>query len=194
MIDSLRMVSDCEKDNICESVYVDCIYKTYDFLLSCESFAGLLGNSIPDTCYTNFRDSLFHFWKMNHSFEIREIEKQAFAVREHSNRAKTDATISLFQESLFILGNILDQILPSNDFDSEKKQKLIMIHDKISNAEMHLRLSGMMLGDEGFFRMSDDQILDLFEELLNVFEGDLTKEFLGQVKKNANGIEHVSDD
>ncbi len=175
----LRLVSEYEKDVICENVYHDGIVQTYDFLISCESFANIIGEMLPETCYTNFRDCIFHYWKLYRTFENTEIDKQLFAVIEHSKRAKTDASVALMKECEIILG----ELLVEKSFSEELERRLIKMHDKIANVEMHLRMSGMMIGESSFFCLDDEQILDLFDEMLRIFNEDAIDIFKEHVRK-----------
>lgn len=84
-----------DKENLCQNIYTDEIIGCADYLKEFELYAKIGKKEIPVTCYTNFRDALFHFRKMVNCAEEHEIMQQAFAVKEHLNRAKTDAMTSV---------------------------------------------------------------------------------------------------
>lgn len=156
MTHGLANVADCDKEAICEDVYEKHIVGTYEFLKSCDNFSVIIRAKIPDGCYTNFRDALFHFRKLYRTDEWNELNCQAFAIREHANRAKTDASITLIRKSAKVLGYILREPALSKELVPVLAEK----HDALRNMEMHVRLGGMMLDDVGGFRPSDQDILD----------------------------------
>ena len=79
----MQSMHPAEKDQFCEYIYEDFIVKTALVLCQYEKYAKVVNLYIPISCYTNFRDSLFHFRKMVSSIEEREIEEQSFAIKEH---------------------------------------------------------------------------------------------------------------
>ena len=87
-----------DKESLCQNIYTDEIVRTADYLKEFELYAQIGKKIIPVTCYTNFRDALFHFRKIVNCAEEHEIMQQAFAVKEHLHRARTDAK----QASYFI--------------------------------------------------------------------------------------------
>lgn len=160
MIQGLVNVAACDKDSICEDVYEKCIVETYEFLKSCENFSEIVRAKIPEGCYTNFRDALFHFRKLYRTDEWNELNCQAFAIREHTNRAKTDAAITLIRKCAKTLGFILRKpTLPRELMPIIAKK-----HDTLRNVEMYIRLGGMMLGDVNGFKPDDEQILDYLND------------------------------
>ena len=160
MIQGFVNVADCDKENLCEDVYNKYIVETYEFLRSCENYSALVRARIPEVCYTNFRDALFHFRKLYRTDEWNELNCQAFAIREHANRAKTDAAVTLIRKSAKTLGFILRK-------PSLPKELIPVIadkHDALRNMEMYIRLGGMMIGDVNGLKPSYKQILDCFDE------------------------------
>ena len=65
----LVIASEIDKSNLCENVYQNNIVNPYEFLKSCENYSKIVHAKIPDGCYTNFRDALFHFWKLSRTYE-----------------------------------------------------------------------------------------------------------------------------
>ena len=91
------------KGQFCEQLYENHIKVSAERLQSYEEYASAICVKIPISCYTNFRDALFHFRKVVSSMEENEIERQAFAVKEHLSRALTDAASSILYYLSFAL-------------------------------------------------------------------------------------------
>ena len=159
----LVSISEIEKQTLCENVYNEYIIHTYEFLKSCENVARVLRVKIPAGCYTNFRDALFHFLKLSRTTEWNELTCQAFAIREHANRAKTDASVTLLRRSAKVSGNILNR----DDLPKEYTHKLVEKHDALRNKELHIRLRGMMLQSTNSVKLNDESILESFMDFLS---------------------------
>ena len=175
----LVIASEIDKSNLCENVYQNNIVNPYEFLKSCENYSKIVHAKIPDGCYTNFRDALFHFWKLSRTYEWNELNCQAFAVCEHANRAKTDASLMLLRRSAMILGHILTDY----NFDEYITAELISKHDSIRNMEMYIRLGGMMLENARNMRPDDETILHCFDDVLSFCQNNVAKEFREVIKK-----------
>ncbi len=158
-----------DKDIRCETVYERFIADTCDFILSCEEISDVLRTKLPFGCYTNFRDSLFHFRRLAKSFEESELLRQAFAVEEHANRAKTDAIVCLLEYCTYVL-----QILSHESFGLSPKtlETLIGIKNKILGKTVNLRLSGVMLDNARALRLSDEEFQDLIVTFLDFVQSD----------------------
>ena len=156
----------------CETVYNRFISDTCNFLQSCEEIGDVLSVKLPSGCYTNFRDALFHFRRLMNSFEVNEIDRQAFAIEEHSNRAKTDAIVCLLEYCSFIL-----QVLSHEDFGLPKTvlSRLTTVKNKVDSRGMYLRLNGIMLEQTHILRISDEEfqcLINEFFEFINQYIGD----------------------
>lgn len=162
-----------DKEVYCETVYKRFVSETCDFIQGCEGIGNVLSIKLPSGCYTNFRDALFHFRRMCTSFEVNEIARQAFAVEEHSNRAKTDAIICILEYCSLVL-----QILSHKDFRLSKETlwRLVSVKNKIDSKAMHLRLSGIMLDQTHILRISDDEFQSLLEEFFDFIDHYVGKE------------------
>lgn len=163
-----------DKDIRCEAVYNCFIADTSDFIQKCEEIGKVLCIKLPSGCYTNFRDALFHFRRMVRSSEVNEIARQAFAIEEHSNRAKTDAVVCILEYCSFTL-----QVLSHENFGLSKTAllQLTTVKNKVDSSAMHLRLSGIMLDQTNILRISDEE----FQNLLVMFF-DFIIEIVGQEK------------
>ena len=99
---TLERIHPVEKTHIFEGIYENYIVKSSEILLQYELYANTANIYLPCGCYTNFRDALFHFRKLASSYEEKEIECQAFAIKEHLSRALTDAASSVMDNISFI--------------------------------------------------------------------------------------------
>lgn len=153
-----------DKEVRCENVYNRFISATCDFLQSCEDIGDVLNVKLPSGCYTNFRDALFHFRRMMKSSEVNEITRQAFAIEEHSNRAKTDAIICILEHCSFIL-----QVLSHEEFGLSEMvlSRLTIVKNKVDSKGMYLRLNGIMLEQATILRITDEEFQNLIDEVLD---------------------------
>ena len=166
-----------DKEIQCETVYNHFIANTCDFIDKCEKVAKVLNTRLPSGCYTNFRDALFHFRRLVKSSEVNEIARQAFAVEEHSNRAKTDAIVCLLGYCSFVL-----QVLSHEDFglSGDTLRRLVPVKYKVDSSALHLRLSGIMLDQTNILRISDEEFESLLTEFFDFIDG-----FVGTEKFHA---------
>lgn len=153
-----------DKELYCDTVYQKHIAETSDFIVACEGIAKVIAVGLPPACYTNFRDALFHFRRMVKSSEENEMAKQAFAIEEHSNRAKTDAIVGVLVSCSDIL-QILQHV--SFSLDENSLCKLVAVKNVLDRHVMHLRLSGMMLDNAGLLRISDEEFQTAIEAFLD---------------------------
>lgn len=172
-----------DKDVRCETIYNRFIADTCDFIQSCEAIGKVLSIKLPSGCYTNFRDALFHFRRLVRSTEVNEIARQAFAIEEHSNRAKTDATICILEYCSFVL-----QVLSHDSFGFSEPvlQQLTAVKNKIDSNGMYLRLSGIMLDQANILRISDEDFQNLLVEFF-----DFINEHVGE-KRFHDALEELS--
>jgi hypothetical protein len=91
---------------------------------------------------------------MVQSNEEYMLECQAFAVTEHSNRAKTDAIISIFDYCY----RVLDVILPKCPHIGKE---ISCMKNNLKQHILFLRLSGIMLESSKILRPTDEQIMKL---------------------------------
>lgn len=173
-----------DKDIHCENIYNNFIADTCDFIQRCEEIGKVLSIKLPSGCYTNFRDALFHFRRLVKSSEENESARQAFAIEEHSNRARTDAIVCILEYCSFVL-----QVLSHKEFElhEEALKKLDAVKNDIDNSVMYLRLSGIMLDQTNILRITDDE----FQQLLVDFF-DFINEHIGNEKFH-DALEELSN-
>ena len=122
---ALEKIHSVKKEHLCEQVYEDYIVKYARILEEYEDYSNTIEAYLPDSCYTNFRDALFHFRKFVYSSEEKELICQEFAIKEHLSRALTDAASAV----LDVLTWTAESMLRDNDvLDEWKIQIRIMLH------------------------------------------------------------------
>lgn len=159
---TFKKINKAEKSIILRNTYSDYIVKTSEYIKECEEIADIINVFLPAECYTNFRDALFHFFKLTRSMEESEIHHQVFAVREHANRAKNDAEVSLIDE----FRQMLLWVLKHGSFDEGQKKILQKQLDCLGNYELDVRIHGMMLEDGERLSISDMEFFDIIENVL----------------------------
>ena len=92
---ALEKMHPFRKEQLCEQIYEDYIVESADILQLYERYSDTIQGDLPDSCYTNFRDALFHFRKLVYLSEEQELLCQEFAIKEHLSRALTISTICL---------------------------------------------------------------------------------------------------
>ena len=154
------------KEQFCEQLYGEYIVRSSEELLKYEEYAEAIHAKMPASCYTNFRDALFHFRKVVLSVEEKEIERQAFAVNEHLTRSLTDAGNSLLNH----LSQVAEELLKDDELTVGLKKTIRKSLHEIKTASIRKRFSGMMISDDDFSKVSHGQIqslIDTFYELIN---------------------------
>ena len=177
----------CNKEIICENTYNEYIKEGADFIYSCESAAKIISAYVPAGCYTNFRDALFHFYKMVSSMEMNEIERQRFAVSEHINRARTDAMVSLIDEYQKIICYMRKKYDFEQEIDKSLKDKMNML----CSHEIMIRLSGMMIDDFSQMKLSDDIFFEMIRDLYILFRDKVAKEFNQVIEEIRNTEKNI---
>lgn len=176
-----------DKESLCQNIYTNEIIKSAEYLKEYELYVKVGKKEIPVTCYTNFRDALFHFRKMINCSEEHEIMQQAFAVQEHLHRARTDAKTSV----LFYFARVANFLMDESEVEAVTKVQLRKSLHKMKNVVMMSRIDGMMLSDVVINKFSDEDItmiLDEFFELVQekcfvLFEA--INDRLGNVERNS---------
>ncbi|MCM1288723.1 MAG: hypothetical protein NC240_10470 [Clostridium sp.] len=162
-----------EKEIVCQNIYTNEILRSADCLQEYKLYAKAVKRQIPPSCYTNFRDALFHFRKMCNSWEEHEIMQQAFAVKEHLGRARTDAKVSI----LVVYAKIIEELLLRNDITKEMKNSMRKILHKIKNVVMVNRIEGMMMSEIVINYYSDDDISEIVAEYLDFVQDKCEDQF-----------------
>ncbi len=167
---ALEKMQPVKKERLCEQIYEDCLVKSAKFLELYEAYSNTLEGNLPDSCYTNFRDALFHFRKLAYSSEERELYCQEFAIKEHLSRALTDAASSVIDVITWVAENMLRDDRVS---DKWKPQIRLMLHN-LKNIFLRKRLVGMMIsGDE--IKVAHEEIIESLDTFLS-FSDDNCKE------------------
>ena len=169
---TLEKIHSAEKEQICEQIYKNYIVKSSEILLQYEDFANTANKHLPCGCYTNFRDALFHFRKLVSSSEEREIECQAFAIKEHLSRTLTDAASSIID----IIAFIAERLLKDSNIDIEHKRKVRKMLHQMKQAGLRKRFSGMMLSNDGI-KIEHDEILELIDNFFDFSNNNCREEF-----------------
>lgn len=169
----MQSMHPAEKDQFCEHIYEDFIVRTSSILEIYEEYAKTINVFIPISCYTNFRDALFHFRKMVSSIEEREIEEQAFAIKEHLSRTLTDASSSI----LFWLSLVSGELLKMGDISLDiKKQIRIELH-RVKNVILLKRMNGMMISQDHSAGVSHEEIHLLIEQFYTFLQDNCSEQF-----------------
>lgn len=176
---SFEKIGKVQKDVICESTYNRFISAGADFLLQCEYYARIMRNYLPSGCYTNFRDALFHFYKMVKSSEEMEINRQMFAIGEHIGRAKTDAMVSLSDELQKILCYMIKRYDLSISVQGMFKEEMGVLCDY----QNKLRLNGMMIRDLDVLSLDEDEFFETFERIFQYIMDNVSEQYKGMISK-----------
>lgn len=155
-----------DKESLCRNIYMDEIIRSADYLKEFEAYAKIGKKAIPVTCYTNFRDALFHFRKMASCTEEHEIMQQAFAVKEHLHRARTDAKTSV----LFYFSSVANCLMNETTVQSDTKIRLRVSLHKMKNVIMMSRIEGMMMADIAINKISEEEIVLMLEEFFDLVQ------------------------
>lgn len=161
------------KGQFCEQLYENHIKVSAERLQSYEEYASAICVKIPISCYTNFRDALFHFRKVVSSMEENEIERQAFAVKEHLSRALTDAASSI----LYYLSLIAEELLSDIGIDSKVKSQIRKSLHDMKKANLRKRFSGMMISNDDMSNISHEEIQILVDDFYMIINDNCADKF-----------------
>ncbi|MBD5503165.1 MAG: hypothetical protein HDR09_05260 [Lachnospiraceae bacterium] len=162
-----------DKESLCQNIYTNEIIRSADYLKEFEAYAKIGKKGIPVTCYTNFRDALFHFRKMASCAEEHEIMQQAFAVKEHLHRARTDAKTSV----LFYFSSVADCLMNETTVRSDTKIRLRVSLHKMKNVIMMSRIEGMMMSDVAICKNNEEDIALILEEFFDLVQESCFTQF-----------------
>ncbi|MCM1226126.1 MAG: hypothetical protein NC320_01715 [Clostridium sp.] len=158
-MDELKIIHETEKKQYCKNIYEMYIVKTSKILNDCKTIALSYNRKLPISCYTNFRDALFHFRKLYCSVEETAFFNQGFAIKEHLNRSKSDALGVIY--GLF---SLISELLVTNG-NLEKTDILFFrkwMH-RLRTESLHKRLNGMMIFDDSL-KLSDETAMAMLLE------------------------------
>lgn len=159
-------IDQTSKNEICSHIYNNYIVKTSDLIENCQTCIAIFKSKLPISCYTNFRDALFHFYKMNKSTTEIDVYTQAFAISEHLSRASTDATNSIFS----YISSILEGLIRNNVSEGTTNRSRELLH-KVKEVQLLKRLKGMMMFDANLcvVNSSVDEAMSLIDECCKFF-------------------------
>ena len=179
-----------DKDRLCQNIYEKYIFETSNTITSFETAARVCDGQLPPGCYTNFRDTLFHFRKMVRSSEGTELEKQAFAIQEHSGRALSDAATSVLSDCT----RIINIMLGNPDYTIDNRTELESFYYKLNARILNKRISGMMIdefSESGVFYHPIEEIQNDIKSLFSsIHSNPNTKEaFHDVIRRGREGIQ-----
>lgn len=180
---SLERMHFALKDQFCEQLYENYIVESSEKLMKYEEYAYTIHAKMPVSCYTNFRDALFHFRKVVSSMEENEIERQAFAVKEHLSRSLTDAESSI----LYHLSNVAEALLGDGEIEKNVIEQIRKCLHNLKSANLRKRFSGMMISNDEVTNISYDEIIELidgFYQLVNAECADKFAEYSNELCLN----------
>lgn len=175
---SYEAVHPMTKKQLCENIYNKHILGAYNILLKYEEYGSVFNIMLPDSCYTNFRDALFHFRKILYSLEEKEMECQAFAVKEHTSRIITDASIS-YMNLLFDLSR---ELINDDTIEDSVRMEIRKLMHKLKRFNLFKRLNGMMISDENSFYVSADEILEQIDKFYEYLNSNCKEQFIKHMK------------
>lgn len=120
MINGIVLLSEADKDeylSTCQNK-IDRYSKDLELIIS---LFDKIRAKVPTSSYANFRDALFHFYKMKSLVDEIQMIKEIYAMEEHLNRSLKDTIIALFQ-NLSVRIEFLMQIKP---IDNQKLYDLL---------------------------------------------------------------------
>ena len=170
---SLNKMHPTLKDRFSEQLYDEYIVKASEKLLKYEEYAEAINAKMPASCYTNFRDALFHFRKVVLSIEEREIERQAFAVKEHLSRSLTDAGNSI----LYHLSQVAEELLKENGIPADLKKSIRKLLHEIKKATIRKRFNGMMISNDNLSKISHEEIQSLIDAFYKLMDSECPEKF-----------------
>lgn len=162
-----------KQEQFCEKLYKEYILITSEELMQYEEYAKTINVKMPVSCYTNFRDALFHFRRCVSSVEEREIERQAFAVKEHLSRSLTDAGNSL----LYHLSGVAEGLLKDKEISTELNGSIRKSLHELKKATIRKRFSGMMISNDNLSKISHEEIQSLIDDFYKLLNNECPQKF-----------------
>lgn len=171
---ALEKIHPVDKEHYCETVYSEYLVHSAELLNEYEERAGIVEVILPCGCYTNFRDALFHFRKLISSSEEKEIECQAFAMKEHLSRALTDAASSVLDHASFAAEKLVGDDRIDSDLVCRLRSKL----HEMKQVVLRKRFEGMMFSSKET-KITHEEILKLIDSFYDLV-GDNCKDEFGE--------------
>lgn len=138
-----------------------------------ESLSDLLSNKSmvkafrllpPECCYTNFKDAVFHFYKMSCEQYSSDIIIQFNAMSEHISRARSD----YYSSTLQIMALSFVGVIKGNP-NSENVERIKEILFEIRKVLFSNRYSGMSISS-GYKRITDCHYQNLLNKIIELFD------------------------
>lgn len=170
---SLEKMHPTLREQIFEQLYNDSIVDSSDKLLLYEEYVTAINAEIPVSCYTNFRDALFHFRKAVSSVEETEIERQSFAVKEHLSRSLTDASSSILHH----LSCVAEELLLDNELSHEVELGIRESLHNMKKANIRKRFAGMMISNDNVENIGHDEIIKIIDNFYNLLNKECPEKF-----------------
>lgn len=185
-----NIINEFDKEEYCECIYKDHILKAKELIISCRSYACILKAKLPISCYTNFRDALFHFYKMYICVTDVDVYNQAFAINEHLSRAQTDA----FNTIMNLFSCTIEAMLKNgrNKFHDELRGYL----HYFKSYQLKKRVKGMMIFDKNISLLdtSFDEALNKISSFLDYIQkNELEKEMKESIQHKDEGINYIEE-
>lgn len=163
-----------DKENLCQNLYEQYVVNCMELLKDYEKYISIAKKEIPVACYTNFRDALFHFRKLVNSSEEHEILQQAFAIKEHLNRAKVDARTSVF----LYYSYVASELIKDETVLEEVKRKLRIILHKMKRTVLMHRINGMMMSDSDVLKVDEKTVDDILQDYFDLVQAECFEQFI----------------
>lgn len=178
----LQRINDGDKADLCKNVYGD-IVQTSNTFLQCDEIGKTIRVHIPPQCYTNFRDALFHFRRLCKCNEWNECLRQATSIREHLNRAKTDALVGGLTYALELSSIILG--LYEESLEDSISTRLRHFRDQMDDMIVNLRINGIMLDNAKFYGSTENDYVELMMEYCSlIYDNELAIELRESVSEH----------
>ncbi len=181
---SLEKMHPALKEQFCEQLYERHIVGSSEKLMKYEEYAHAIKARMPVSCYTNFRDALFHFRKVVSSMEESEIERQAFAVKEHLSRALTDAGSSI----LYHLSDVAEVLLGDEEITADVQEQIRKCLHNLKSANLRKRFGGMMISNDDMSRISHEEIQGLIDDFYKLLDEKCADKFARYSNGFSNNI------
>lgn len=127
-----------EKINIVHNAYI-LISQAEELLADKSIFDNFKIVTYP-SCYTNFKDALFHFYRLSMTEDEQDIYDQYYALSEHIARLKAD----YFSNVLYSVSYCLEGIVLNIDNDEKRNSVRLVLH-KVKDILYFIRYNGMLI-------------------------------------------------
>ncbi len=114
------------------------------------------------SCYTNFKDALFHFYKLYMTEDEQDIYDQYYALSEHIARLKAD----YFSNVLYSVSYCLEGIVINID-NKEKRSAVRSVLHSVKDILYFIRYNGMLIASHQD-RIDEQDFSDCLSEVIRV--------------------------